>query len=958
MKLSLRIMSVLTGIGAALVFSLLYATDFFQGLENQIYDIFLGFRNNHGNIDNIVFVDVDDPAIAHIGVFPWPRSVVAEGLIKLKEYGARTVIFDIEYVDNSPTDVDEVYLKQGLQTDFEQSFTEVSSSVSELLGAIAGGQIPASDANSFSRDLADLIRAERDSLYQKTMAISRDNDGYLAQAVALFGNTWGTVNLQTDKLIGEQSERRPFAEEKFSYPIIVNGNIPYGDEIDVLAPLPVLGRAYRGAGYTNVKVDTDGIRRRIFLAKKVEDHWYLQLAFAPLINRLGRPDIEISPGYMTLKNVTLPGSGPKDVKIPLDKDGAMLINWPVTDYFDSFTHLSFSQLSYHSQYESELRKYMSALHTVDPNIFPDFIVLSTQAMEFFEQSDLAKEQAMAENSDEAFAHYLALRRQAFDLIALVLDSSTEALAETRNLATEYTEEAAWIRESVAGVDPEDPDRADALNQAEQYANTATWILDESGYFETVAGYLKEVHTLFEDTDRTLRETLPDKICIIGRVDTGTTDLGSNPFFGTYINVGTHGALLDTILSESFITPLSPLWSALVAFLFTPLIILAISRFKPGIRVLMGFTGVLVLLVLSLGLFLTKGIFLGPLGPVLAILATLIIRESIAFAGTEQEKQFIRTAFSRYLSPQVIEEIIKDPTKLNLGGETRELTAVFTDVRSFSTISQALKDPETNQPDPRKLVNLLNHYLTRMSDIVMVNGGTIDKYEGDAIIAFFGAPLEMENNAVAACKSVIEMKKAEIELNKEVIANGLVNQDVIDALLFKKIIKSPDEPPIFTRLGVNTGNMTVGNMGTPQKMDYTIMGNAVNLAARLEGVNKQYDTAGILISGETRSKIGESFITRMLDQVRVVGFIEPVRLYELMDTVENVSPEIARKVELFHHALNLFENRKWLEAQNAFEAVLQHDPDDGPTKIYLKRCKDYQENPPAEEWDGVYNLDQK
>jgi class 3 adenylate cyclase len=226
----------------------------------------------------------------------------------------------------------------------------------------------------------------------------------------------------------------------------------------------------------------------------------------------------------------------------------------------------------------------------------------------------------------------------------------------------------------------------------------------------------------------------------------------------------------------------------------------------------------------------------------------------------------------------------------------------------------------------------------MSDIVLEQRGTIDKYEGDAIIAFFGAPLELKDHALRACASALLMKRIEGQLNTTYREKGL----------------SP--LPLYTRIGINTGDMVVGNMGTRKKMDYTIMGNAVNLAARLEGVNKQYGT-WILASEDTIQETAGKILSRRLDRVRVVGITEPVRLHEVLAFAGEASPETLRKVELFHHALDIFENRDWAAAETAFQAVVDQAPEDGPAKLYLERCGQYRNKAP-EQWDGIFNLTQK
>jgi class 3 adenylate cyclase len=340
---------------------------------------------------------------------------------------------------------------------------------------------------------------------------------------------------------------------------------------------------------------------------------------------------------------------------------------------------------------------------------------------------------------------------------------------------------------------------------------------------------------------------------------------------------------------------------------------------------------------------------------LAGIITAFITVTLYNYATEgSQKRFIKSAFSQYLSPKVIEQIIADPSQLKLGGEKREMTAIFTDIRSFSTISEALGDPG-------KLVELLNFYLTRMSNIVLDYQGTIDKYEGDAIIAFFGAPVRLENHASLACRAAIKMKKAEQKINKEALAQRLITPEVIEAMVRKGILKSAKDPnPIFTRLGVNSGDMVVGNMGTPNKMDYTIMGNAVNLAARLEGVNKQYNTGGILISEYTREKIGDDFILRPLSRVRVVGINTPLRLYELLDIRKEAPPELAAMVKSWEQGFALYEQRDFLAAQNIFHTICQRNSADLAAKKYLDRCTQYLASPPDEAaWDdGVDNLTEK
>jgi class 3 adenylate cyclase len=292
---------------------------------------------------------------------------------------------------------------------------------------------------------------------------------------------------------------------------------------------------------------------------------------------------------------------------------------------------------------------------------------------------------------------------------------------------------------------------------------------------------------------------------------------------------------------------------------------------------------------------------------------------------------LRRAFSTYLSEDVVEEIVSDPTRLQLGGIKRHMTVLFSDIKGFTGIAEALM--------PEQLVELLNYYLSTMSDIILEQKGTIDKYQGDAIVSFFGAPLELPDHALRACITAVLMKRLEADANKYILEKGI----------------SPS--PLYTRLGINTGDMVVGNMGTHKKMNYTIISNAVNLAARLEGINKQYGT-WILASESTIREAGNKLLTRRLDWIKVAGISGAVRIHEILDIKADASDSLQEKVHLFHKALELFGSRNWNDAKTAFDHVLNKFPNDKPSELYLKRCLQYQEHPPLSDWDGVFSFTEK
>jgi adenylate cyclase len=900
--------NALIGLASGLFFALLCATGAISLLEDRVYDLFLRGRPDREQVDNVVFLDVDDDAIAYNGVYPWPRSIMAGGFLRLKEYGAAAAIMDIEFIDKGPAGIDTIYFDRDFPADFEKTFSGIGGNVSDLLGAIRSGSIGRTEEAQYEEQLLELIRVDGEDLFKKVSGIARDNDIYLAQASALFGRTWATLNLQTQALTGEQAERRPLAEERFSYPVDAVPGAYEGGYVDILPALPSFAEAARGAGFTNVFIDPDGVRRRIFLTQKVQDHFYLQLAFAPLMEYLGNPEIRLEKRRLILKNVRFPGTDSesgRDIAIPLDTKGRMMLDWPKTDYRDSFTHVSFAEFSRLEELESQMEQYFAALETAELSFFARFdeslfpvVGIVYRGGECLRESREALGRALAGQSGDEFGRSLDLRSEgmalARSLSEFEIGVKVESLAES--LASDYPEDAGVIREEAAYI-----------TQLAEYLDTAI-----------------EQYTGFQSR---LRDKFAGKFCIIGRVDTGTTDIGVNPFYGEYVNVGTHAVVLNTILRESFITPLHPLWSAALCVAFTLFLMLVLGGLKPAPRGGLGIGGVVVFGIVCFVLFRYTGVFPNPLGPILAAASAVIVRELVSYFVSEKEKQFINKALSTYVSKEVVNELVANPSLLQLGGTKRQMSAIFTDIQGFSTISEQL--------DPEDLVRLLNRYLTEMSDIIMENMGTIDKYEGDAIIAFFGAPVYREDHAALACRSAVRMKKAEAELNRVIIADAL----------------SP--VPLYTRIGINTGEMVVGNMGTSNKMNYTIMGNAVNLAARLEGVNKQYNTGGILISEYTKNEIGDEFVSRSLDRVRVVGINTPLRLYELLGLRDE-----AGRPDAWEDALALYERREFAAAEKLFASIVGQNEKDGPAQLYLDKCRSYIAVPPPADWDGVNNLSQK
>jgi adenylate cyclase len=765
------------------------------------------------------------------------------------------------------------------------------------------------EAEGYISELVGITGEVRSLLLEEVRSVARDNDTYLGAAMAFFGNSWVTVNMLPNEieLIKVGPELIAWVRDHISL-MAVEADSAFTPSLDAPAVQPAIYpviTAAAGAGFPNVVVDPDGVRRRIDLTARYGGRYFGQLVFAPLLRRLGDPGIRLKQGKVVLENALTGDGSRKNITIPLDSEGKMVINWPPKSYDDSFRHLSYNNLVVHGLVEEQI---IANLNIMDDAGYLDYYQGDYPPLELYNYA-------------------LGLRDELLELAA-----STGTVDQ--DLREEYLEVRALFFDSL--VELASGETKDALIEELERVISAPQLGEEMRieYQEIRAEVEESFSALSADVDKIsdirtiLAKELEGAFVIIGHTGISTTDIGVNPFEKEYMNVGTHAAVINTILQEDFLTELPMAISLAVALVITLLLALAIRTLAPLPAMLTGGGFILGTLGAGILLFVMRGWYLPMTAPLLMVFLTFLSVSVIKFLKTEGEKSFLRNAFGHYLSNDVINQLIDDPDRLNLGGEKKELTAMFTDIKGFSTISEQL--------DPTDLVKLLNHYLTGMSDIILDLRGTIDKYEGDAIIAFFGAPVDYDEHPWRAAMSAIRMKRMEQELNERFLADKLAPS------------------PLQTRIGINTGQMVVGNMGTLQKMDYTIMGNAVNLAARLEGVNKQYGT-WILISETTCKDLGEEFVTRKLDRVRVVGINNPVRLFELIEEPDRIDERTGEGLEIFNRALDQFEAWEWDAALKSFTQVQQLIPGDGPSLFFSERAKKFLKTPPPADWDGVFNL---
>jgi adenylate cyclase len=418
--------------------------------------------------------------------------------------------------------------------------------------------------------------------------------------------------------------------------------------------------------------------------------------------------------------------------------------------------------------------------------------------------------------------------------------------------------------------------------------------------------------------------LKNKYVFFGYSAPGLADVKQSAMLGQYPGVELHATELDNLLAGDFMRP-APWWAQALILIIVcaaaAVIVSGVSKAWRSALIYIAFLPV----IPALGFAAFPAGFWLPIVPGTFGVALSLIGASLASFATEgRQKRFLKSAFKQYLSPVFIEQIISHPERLKLGGEKRELSIYFSDLQGFTTISEMLT--------PEDLTTLLNEYLSAMADIIQDSGGTIDKYEGDAIIAFWNAPLDLPDHAVRALRASLQCQATLAQMRPG----------------FRERVKND----LFMRIGINSGAAIVGNMGSRTHFNYTMLGDAVNLAARLEGINKQFGTY-TMVSGATMALAGNAFPARELSRVAVKGKTIPVTVYEPMLPEEYASRKPALTV--FDRGLKAFYAGQFKEAIAIFQETAAVDP---PSAAYLEKCRALMAQPPEDGWNGVWVMTSK
>ena len=904
--------------------------------------------------DDLALVEIDDISLDKLGAWPWSRDIISDVLLRLKEVGARTAVFDIEYLSPSKIAVNPEAaqeLKQNIGTERAKEITE---------------------------------------------EIFQDNDEFFSKAIQFFGNTWLTIN--TEQIISVSQEDYDYATKRFLFNNIHDSNdlIKKGNEAEAKANAttpgfsPTLNRFIKmaaGAGFANIIVDKDGTRRRIELLSKQGNGYLGQLVFAPLLKELDVKEIRRTKNHLVLKDALKKDGTRDDILIPVDKNGCMLIHWAPGGYADSFRHESVMIVNQLSECEKAILENLSEFTRVDltdaegvplsyiaeikglledANYIDNFRSYIFDNLNGYDTDNqlIKADSAMGESIEELQASYFEARKEFFNRIQNFYKGN-------------YQSEIQIAIESLLGTRAISNDDSAML----------------TSFFDNAFDGLKSTTELYLDTFESVQKNLSGTFCVIGNMATGSTDLGSTPFKNFFPNVGTHANVYNTIVTGQFIIPLSAWWAMAIGSLVFFAFAFATLKARPSIQNVTGgiiIAASIVAAVLLMALFaIYVPIVAGVLIEFTAYLSLMIIR----FSSNEKERALIKSKFGAYVAPEVVEQIIQNPKYAQVGGDNKELTALFSDVRKFSKFTEIVNNINGEEKGAEQLVAALNNYLGALSDAIQSERGTIDKYVGDEIVSFFGAPIDDPEHAYHSCAAAIKMREAEEKINKEfykefkypecaerpwkevAAQENWTPEQTKKYLAYVEDYNSSGFIPMLlqSRVGLNSGRMVVGNMGTEKKLNYTIMGNNVNLASRLEGTNKVYGS-WIMCSQSTynllqKSSRADEIVTRSFDAVRVINVERPVRIYNILGFRHKMNDARLKAAAIFNRGMECYmkgsntpgyqkPQSELEEAKKYFDMAAELYPNDESSAVFSKRCVDFIQKGIPQIWDGVYTMETK
>ncbi len=948
------------GLAATLIALAFHRTDAVRLAELKVLDFQFNALPTISARSDIVHVELDDKALEEIGRWPWPRRRLAQLIDTLAHCGARSVMLDILL----PHPQAPRFVKEG-QTDlYTAEGTDVLNPQAPpvlVVDDIELGDVLARYRNLFLAMHVDIVRPPRPDPHQElveTLARMVTTRPAITRAAAAAELTPPLAQVEQAMATGKArglerriraclreepdlsrrrvcqklfGRREPGSEneeilsraylrqralaviERFALPAgsFANLQMPAARAVP---PLITFARVIRHTGFVTVEPDADGVVRRIPLLVKTDRGVFPQLALV----LAGETLAQTHGGQYGLsaeeRAVVISCPDGFTRRIPVDRRGYMLINWC----------------------RGRRRQHISAVAAQDVWRAREALQANTDRVRWrwIKMLDLIRRSEDRECFAEADAVWAKLADARWARHRALLFEPAAAPPEPVELAQRERQLDGKLRQLgkvmveeldsfyLAG-DPS-PDEAPQITQLRA-------LRAELRAFEAENAKLQR--RLEEAKDR-LRARIEGKLCLVGSSATGAADFVPTPLHKRTPGVTVHANILNTILADDFVAESGPLLSGLL--------VLGAGIFVAGITATRGAISAAALLATTaIGYAAVDTmvwrawtywmILVGPIGAMLVCFTVVTAYRQL----TEQRhKRQITNTFKQYLSPAMVDRLVDDPTRANLGGERRQLSSLFSDLAGFTSLSERL--------GPERTVNLLNRYLDRVGEIVQLrHGGTLSKYEGDGVFAFFGAPIPQPDHAARAIAAAIDCQEFLPDFNRALQADGLL----------------PAGARLSVRVGITTGEVLVGNMGSTRRIAYTAIGDAVNLAARLEAANKFFGTR-ILVNGPAWEAGRAAMLGRPLGKVLVVGKTEPVVVWEPLAADGQADEDLRRLAEDFSGGVERYAAGDFHEARERFCAIIART-DDEPARVYLRFCEQAIDSPPDPiDFDGVIRLAEK
>lgn len=832
--------------------------------------------------NDVVMITVDDTIVSE--TLSSDRDGYAEMLDVLKDLGAETVVLGVDLSGKSVREIDWQYVDEKLPAAIDMQFAAIGSGIESVFADSARESSDANQLEEAAGYLTTVTQEARNAMAEVFAAAVRDPDAHLADSIRFFGSTYLAFTVD-DSLLPNDAEWKSLLRQ-YAALDAVDGS---ADTLtrDCTGAVPVssdfMERA-DGVGFVHVAVNDNARLRRLPLVLKYDGKYYGHLVLATVLRRLGNPRVVVTDRTITLVGCALPSGEVQDIIVPRDRQGDVIVKYP-RSRFDGRNFVSLRDISRLSRLDDELYRTVSVMR--ERGLFAlwdgfDPVELYQSAMNLKQELSTGGERA---EDDVTYERYALFRSGFYGTVETFLGSDQEELLV---------------------------DRYDGAERIHELFAAARECFDEV---------------------RTVREVIAEKVkgamCIVG------TDIGGSKVDLRRRSVtGAYYALTNQLLTHDFVDD-SPWWVsvALAAVLCVIGSLVALRIRSAGGRLVFGIGAVLVTLGALLVWFLVTGVYVGVLVPAVTLSLSLVVIFLVGNISVATKKRFVTAALSKSLSKEVFGEIAAKSFSVQLDAHSFDMTAVFTGIQQCSALTELL--------EPEQLAALLDFYFTKMSSIIMAERGTIDRYGGGTITAFVGAPVQLEDHAVRACAVAIKVKQSETDMNADIRKTAAAPKPAgMDDDLYRAFkALADDSREIVTHIGVCSGRMVAGYLGSAGRKSYTMLGDNADIAVRLEAANRLYGTEGIVISEATRLLLGDRFVVRSLDRVLFEGVSAPVRLYELMAETSAADDFLVTYVRYWEQAMRLFEDKEYAKALAYFRKLAEKKDDDSVARHYVRLIED-------------------